>query len=322
MSAPASDTLLTDLATAYQLTDVRVIERVRSNLLRIAADSGEFAVKLYARSEQTRGDTEAALITHLQPPEPQYRVQTLVRTDEGDATALVGDHAVVVTEWVRGQFKPYTQIVEREWRALGTQLASLHVRLETFDAYPLPALSETIASRDLAAERQGLVALHARVPADLQAHLSTMLSVLDAHGAAAVRMPAVRELPIHNDYNQFNYLFDDTLPPVILDWEGAIAAAREYEVVRCMNHLPLVEPGCATAFLRGYREVRALDAGALRWAVDASLVDHALKRWPIDQWLGGDPNGETAVRRSSEVLRALATSVDEVTAFFATHAAR
>lgn len=53
--------------------------------------------------------------------------------------------------------------------------------------------------------------------------------------------------PIHNDYNQFNYLFTGTLPPLIVDWEASIGAPREYELVRCLNHLPLEAPHLAQA---------------------------------------------------------------------------
>jgi Ser/Thr protein kinase RdoA (MazF antagonist) len=318
----AFDALLAEVAAAYALREVRLVERVRPNVLRVSSSAGEIAVKLFELRQREDAERETALLVHLLPPDPAYRVQTLVRTAGDEPVAVLSSHRVVVTDWVAGRFKPYTAITEPEWRALGKQLGALHVRLQTFDGYPMLVMSQMLGTRDLGTERASLTGLQRLVPEAMRDHLATMLATLDTHGAAALAIPDIAEHPIHNDYNQYNYVFDDRLPPVILDWEGAIIAPQAYEVVRCLNHLPLVAPDHARAFIAGYREVRALEAVALAWAVDASLVDHALKRWPIDRLLAGHADAEGSVRRSAEVLRALVDGIDALRAFYAAHAGR
>lgn len=259
---------------------------------------GDVAVK--------RGDhveLEAALLAHLgAATDPRYRVQELVRVD-GDA---------LVTRWIDGVHKSYTEIARDEWGALGRELAALHDRLDAYDG-PIAKLSQR--PRDLDGERAALEAL--AVHAELAAHVRAQIAMLEECGPRARIMPADRERPIHDDYNQFNYLFDGRTPPVILDWEGAIGAPREYEVVRCMNHLPLVGREMADAFVGGYRGERALDAAKLAWAVDAALTEHAVKRWPLERWIAGGARGP--LPGSVAVLRALAgardTLVDYFTAF-------
>jgi len=137
-----------------------------------------------------------------------------------------------------------------------------------------------------------------------------------ARCAAGLRSPPGPGQPIHNDDKQHNYLFDGTLPPAILDWEGAIAAQREYEVVRCLNHLPIVASAHATAFVAGYRERRPLELDGLRWAIDRSLLEHALKSWPLERWLAELRGAESALFGSIEVLHALHSGTAQIAAFF------
>lgn len=318
----AIDDLLKQVATAYGLTDVRLVERVKANVLRVASAAGEHAVKLFELGQRDEAERETDLLVHLQPQDPAYRVQTLLRTADDEAVAELSEHRVVVTDWVAGQFKVYTAITEPEWHALGKQLGALHVRLQTFGSARMPSLTALLHTRDFGIERASIEGLRELVPEGMREHVSTMVAALDAHGAATLAMDSLEEHPIHNDYNQFNYVFDGRLPPVILDWEGAIVAPQAYEVVRCLNHLPLVAPDHAHAFVAGYREIRALDARELAWAVEASLVDHALKRWPIDRLLAGHADAEASVRRSAEVLRVLVDGIHALRAFYAAHAGR
>lgn len=317
-----TDALLAEVATAYALTDVRLVEQVRPNILRVSSSKGELAVKLFELGQRDEADRETELLVHLQPQDPAYRVQTLLRTASDDAVAELSEHRIVVTDWVAGQFKVYTAITEDEWRALGKQLGALHVRLQTFGSAHMQSLTGLLHTRDFSIERASIAGLRELVPEGMREHVTTMIAALDSHGAATLATDDLVEHPIHNDYNQFNYVFDGTLPPVILDWEGAIVAPQAYEVVRCLNHLPLVAPEHARAFIAGYREIRALDAKELAWAVDASLVDHALKRWPIDRFLAGHADAEASVRRSAEVLRVLVDGIDALRAFYAAHAGR
>jgi Ser/Thr protein kinase RdoA (MazF antagonist) len=218
----------------------------------------------------------------------------------------------VVTHWVNGRNKIFTGIIEPEWHALGAELAALHLRLDTFTT-PLPRLTEQVV--DVAAERARIGADRTRAPAYAH-YLDARRDLLDRFAPAALAPPPVPERPIHNDYNQHNYLFDDTMPPTILDWEGAIAAPREYEVVRCMNHLPLVARPHASAFVTGYRSVRALDPASLRWAVDRAFIEHAIKSWPLDRLLAGLPGAEERLAGSVEVTLALHARIGELDAFY------
>lgn len=257
---------------------------------------------------------EAALLDHLASTDPRYRVQSIVRADDG---ALLWPDHVLVTRWVAGSYKPYTEITRDEWRSLGRELAALHERLDTFPG-SLPRLSDALAARDLAAERGVLDELRVRAVArapELAAHFDIRDRLLDACGASV--MPADPERPIHDDFNQFNYRFDGVLPPVILDWEGAIGAPREYEVVRSLNHLPLVAREIADAFLAGYRGERSLDPARLAWAVDATLVHHAVKRWTLERWLAGTGAPDAAVLGNVDLMRALAGSRDALVAYYA-----
>jgi len=318
-----SGELLGWIAKHYALAEPRLVARVAGDVLHVATGGGDVAVKLFADEDRDRARLEAELLAHLAAPDPRYRVQTLVHAASGELIAS-GEHGtVLVTRWEPGQFKRYTEITEVEWRALGTELAALHLRLDTFER-PLPRMSALVAARDLGHERTALEANRARAVAKdprIGPYLDAQLAILDERGARASRMPAAPERPIHNDFNQHNYLFDDRSPPIILDWEGAIAAPREYEVVRCLNHLPLVAPAHASAFVDGYQHVRRLTAEAVRWAIDAALTDHAVKRWPLEQWLAGEEGAAAKLAGSMEVLHALAGGSADLEAFFATRVA-
>ncbi len=308
------------LAAHYAIAEATVLADVSDNVVQVATPRGEFAVKLFVAADVERAEREAALLAALVGADPRYRVQTIVPTTDGAPFARTTEGAVIVTHWLRGEKKQYTTIAEHEWRALGSQLAALHLRLDAFER-SLPRASELAI--DLDAERAALEASRSRAAAKdaarapaIGSYLDARLALLDTRGERGLRAPTGPERPIHNDYNQHNYLFDGELPPMILDWEGAIAAPREYEVVRCLNHLPLVAPAHATAFVDGYRSVRPLEREALRWAVDRALLEHAIKSWPLELWLAGLPGAERHLAGSSEVVHALHTGIARLERFF------
>jgi Ser/Thr protein kinase RdoA (MazF antagonist) len=320
------------LAEAYALEAPTLIANLGDRVLRVATAAGrELAVKVF--EDEAHAELEAALLHHLAPPDARYRVQTVVPTAGGARVFRwplgqgPAQRAVVVTQWESGVYRPYDEIPERDWHALGVSLAALHTRLDSFEA-PLPRLSARINARDVAEEIVNLSKLSQRVRArdpsrgDLVRYLDAQRAVLEAHGPRARSCPADPERPIHNDYNQFNYLFVELGPPLILDWEGAIGAPREYEVVRCMNHLPILAPPSAAAFLDGYCAVRELAAVALRWAVDAALTEHAMKRWPIERWLAGEPDAERHVAGSAEILATLQRHAPALEELFAARGTR
>jgi len=308
---------LAALAAHYGLEAVAVAD-VSDNVVRARTQRGDLAVKTFVAADVDRAEREAALLAHLAAGSPHYRVPALARTLQGALSARLDDVALVVTAWCPGHKQPYTSITEAEWFALGNELAALHTRLDDFSG-SLPRASEL----DVDAARTAMIASLARARAKdavygnaIAGYVDARLALLDARGLRGLRRPPGAELPIHNDYNQHNYLFDGTLPPVILDWEGAIRATREYEVVRCLNHLPIVAPAHATAFVAGYRERRPLDREGLRWAIDRSLLEHALKSWPLDRWLEDVPGADAALSGSMEVLHALCAGTAQLAAFF------
>lgn len=231
-----------------------------------------------------------------------YRVQTLVRTTRGELSVAPG---FLVTRWEEGAQKTYVDITEPEWRALGAELAALHNRL---DAHTGEVVRMPVRLLDLAQHRAFMADHKARENPLAARYIDAQLALLERVGERAMQPPPVPDGPIHNDYNQFNYLFDGTLPPIILDWEGAMIAPREYEVVRCLNHLPLVAPVHARAFVEGYLTRRPLDRAGLRWGIDRALFDHAIKIWPLDR--------PAMLPRSMEVLTALSAGVAGLEAFF------
>ena len=287
------------LTTHYAIATDSPAVAIAEDVVRVAG----YAVKQLPDVEAIKH--EAAILAALAAPDPRYRVQALVHTRDGALYVEEAGAAYLVTRWRDGTKKLYTAITAPEWHALGSQLAALHERLDGF-AEPLPRLSAR--TFDLAAERRAIVD-HPR-GAELAGYFAARLSMLDRFGERGTRPPPGDERCIHNDYNMHNYLFDGELPPIILDWEGAIAALREYEVVRCMNHLPIVAPAHATAFVDGYRSVRPLAREALRWAVDRSLFEHSIKNWPLDR-----PSG-LSLAGSREVVETLHGHIDVLERFF------
>jgi Ser/Thr protein kinase RdoA (MazF antagonist) len=308
---------MASLAAHYGIEAV-VVGAPDDNVVHVHTPRGDMAVKTFGPGDEARADREAALLAHLAADPLPYRVPSLIQALDGAPSAKLPEGAVVVMSWCDGVKRPYTEISATEWFALGNELAALHARLDTFAGVLPPAVEP-----DLDAERQAMIASRARARAKdpargqvIARYVDARLALLDARGLRGSRPLAGAEMPIHNDYNQNNYLFDGHLPPVILDWEGAITAPREYEVVRCLNHLPLVAPAHATAFITGYRERRSLDPDGLRWAVERALLDHALKSWPLDRWLADVPGADAALASSMELFHALTSGTARLGAFF------
>ncbi|WP_175975521.1 phosphotransferase [Burkholderia sp. BCC1047] len=256
------------------------------------------AVKLYELEHHARAVKEAAVLAHLETHgDTRFHVQTLKRTTSGESL-WSGQHShAMLTRWEAGQFKSYDTFSPAEWDALGASLAALHVSLERLHLPSLDTIRARLTSIDADAVRRSLLdALDradasATAAANLRRYVDLALRMLDRYYPGSIdAFPANDpQHPIHNDYNQFNYLFTGTLPPLIVDWEASIGAPREYELVRCLNHLPLEAPHLAEAFVRAYRRVRPVNPAHIAWAVDAACVQHALKLWIVQGWLD-DPS--------------------------------
>ncbi|KVH40937.1 aminoglycoside phosphotransferase [Burkholderia cepacia] len=262
------------------------------------ASGAGVAVKLYALEHDARAAKETAVLAHLETHvDTGFHVQTLKRTTSGESLWSGQNSHAMLTRWEAGQFKTYDTFSPAEWGALGASLAALHLSLERLHLPSLDTIRARLTSIDADAVRRGLLdALdradaNAAAPTNLRRYVDLALRMLDRYYPGSIdAFPADDpQHPIHNDYNQFNYLFTGTLPPLILDWEAAIGAPREYELVRCLNHLPLEAPQLAQAFVRAYLRVRPVDPARIAWAVDAACLQHALKLWIVQGWLD-DPS--------------------------------
>ncbi len=296
---------------------------VTARVLRVSTTGGELALKIFAPHELAVARVESEVLAHLcGGDDREARVQQLLRTASGEALLRLGERSVLATQWEPGSQRAYHEIDAPAWAALGRTLATLHRRLD--DArVALPDALDEIRSRDLARDRETLADHRRRVeqrPSPVAAVLLRLLddrsTLLERHAVRCqATLPVGERAPIHNDFNVHNYLFHDEGPPTILDWERAVRAPRELEVIRCLNHLPLVAPGSAWAFVEGYLERRPLHAARLAWALDASLRAHALKHWPVELWLAGAPGADDRIRALAEIVRALVEGRDPLDAF-------
>ncbi|SAI73820.1 Phosphotransferase enzyme family [Bordetella ansorpii] len=289
---------LAALCQAYGLTQNGVARRVSERVWRVPTSAGDVAAKRYRAGQHERAAKEAALLEHLNAhADARFRVQSLMRTQCGDAVWTQGDGtAAMLTRWEAGQSRTYDTFTPEEWAALGASLAALHASLDTLDRLPAQdTLSSRLQALEAEALRQELDSAPALAPpgtdvARLRRYTEICLRLLDAHHAGSLAAFPMDDpqRPIHNDYNQFNYLFGDALPPLVLDWEASMGAPREYELVRCLNHLPLEAAQLARTFVHAYLRVRPLRPERMAWAVDAACLQHAAKRWMLQGWLA-DP---------------------------------
>ncbi|HEF5870828.1 TPA: phosphotransferase [Burkholderia cenocepacia] len=288
-----------EIRDAYGLGRGGPPTQVSERVWHLPTDSGAgVAVKLYGREHHARAVKETAVLAHLETHgDTRFHVQRLERTTSGASLWSGQDSHAMLTRWEAGQFKTYDTFSRAEWAALGASLAALHLSLEQLHLPSLDTIRARLTSIDADAVRRGLRDALDRADAsaadttNLRRYVDLALRMLDRYYPGSIdALPADDpQHPIHNDYNQFNYLFTGTLPPLIVDWEASIGAPREYELVRCLNHLPLEAPHLAQAFVRAYRQVRPVNPAHLAWAVDAACLQHALKLWIVQGWLD-DPS--------------------------------
>lgn len=314
---------------AYALGRIHTPPRKLSERVwHLSTDSGDFAVKRYAPEHGARASKEAAILAHLQTQvDARFRVQTLRRTATNEALYIGADFHALLTHWETGRFKTYDTFTLAEWEALGMSLAALHLRLDGLRLSSPDMSFDTIHARLAALDfdeirqslHDALTQSQSKQNTDkLHLYVDVALRLIDAHypGALAAFPHDDPQAPIHNDYNQFNYLFADTLPPVIVDWEAAIGAPREYELVRCLNHLPIEAPQLAEAFVRAYVRVRPVRPECVAWAVDAACLQHALKLWVVRGWLDDPARFAAHLNGAVTMATAMAGAREPLIAFF------
>jgi Ser/Thr protein kinase RdoA (MazF antagonist) len=249
----------------------------------------------------------------------------VIKTAEGANWAEQDGQRILVTRWEPGDYRRYDTYSAAEWVALGRCLASLHLRLDEVTAPLLETLSLRLRRIAADVELARLELRDQRIPTHsgidrpwVIRYLAICRDMFTSCYAPALEAFPVEdpEHPIHNDFNQFNYLFGPTLPPLILDWEASIGAPREFEVVRCLNHLPLQDAALARSFLAGYLSIRRLRAERMRWAIDVSCLMHATKHWVLEGWIAGRPGFEERLRGAMEMVSMLARERDGLGDFF------
>lgn len=303
---------------------------ITARVLHLPSAGGGLAIKVFTPEAQTEAQTEASVLAYLGTGGPtHYRVAQLVRTTSGEALLELGARRVLVTRWEPGIHRSYREIDASGWAVLGRALAAVHVGLDEAPALPLRSLVAELRERDLDHDRRildehrRLANASDRPTAALVGRLLADRSVLlERHAMRCLaRLPPGDDRPIHNDYNVHNWLFHERGPfhehgpPTILDWERAIHAPREYELCRCLVHLPLVAPRSAWSLVQGYLQGRTLDPELVGWAIDAAVSTHALKHWPVELWLAGAPGADERIPGLAEIVRSFVEEAPRLEAF-------
>ncbi|VWB32794.1 aminoglycoside phosphotransferase [Burkholderia lata] len=315
-----------EIRDAYALRRSGPPRQVGERVWHLPTDDGGVAVKLYASEHHARAAKEAAMLAHFEMHgDPRFHVQALKRTAAG-ASLWTGAHAhahAMLTRWETGQFRTYDTFSPAEWDALGASLAALHLSLERLHLPQLDTIRARLAAIDADAVRRSLLDALGRAGSNdgaenLRRYVDLALRMLDRYYPGSIdAFPADDpQHPIHNDYNQFNYLFTGTLPPLILDWEASIGAPREYELVRCLNHLPLEAPRLAEAFVLAYRRTRPVDSARIAWAVDAACLQHAVKLWIVQGWLDEPSRFASHLNGAVTMASAMVDARDRLVDFF------
>ncbi len=313
-------------ARRWDLGDDAVCVPVSSRVTRVTRGGVDVALKLFAAGDARAARAEHALLERLAAhPDPRVRVQRLVPARGVETLVELDDASLAfATEWAPGHKRSYDALDGETWAALGAALAALHDALGDDNALGLPDVVADAAARDLAAERARIVADGAAVVAAGGARYAPIfdarLRLIDESGPGSFGAPpadTARAGPLHNDYNVHNFLFDaGHAAPLVLDFDRAACGPRELEVVRCLNHLPLVAPSFARRFVAAYVAVRPLRRALLPWAVDVALVAHAVKHWPAERFLAGAPGAVEMLDGIAAMTEALAGGRAALRAFF------
>lgn len=269
---------------------------------------------------------ESALLAFLSERGCSGKTQKLLTNSEGLGLSESALGPAMVTAWIEGEQKSYRDIDDEGWRALGLLLAHLHQALQEFPGESLPRLENTLRDLDVESQTNRLkddqrkLAKACASAAVLQLQ-DSRLELLELHYDLSLQgQPFHRTHAIHNDFNANNYIFPPQEDPRILDWDRALVAPPAYEVVRCLNHLPLESPGHSKAFLQGYRECLPLDPSALLWAVHAAMVAHATKDWPIELALAGQAGAMQGLEKLAPMVSLFCSEGERLLGFFESRA--
>ena len=320
------------IAAAYGLPSLRVVGNLTSGganrSWRVETNQQQqFFLKAFEVGAAGHGELEASILGHLNAePAPEYRVQLLVRTLEGAPVFASPDRTYLLTRWQSGSAKPWQEFSADDWHTLGSTLGALHTRLRSLrlGALPVPSLSRRVTGLDRESE-SAKIKSHRLIAAQKEiyplrrkadAYFGQRLLLLERFFPLLPRLRPEDEQLIHNDYTESNFVFDDGGSIMVTDWERAIRAAPEYDVVRGLVMVPIVAPGHAARFIEGYRRFSSIDPWRVREVAVVYLVEQALKHWPADSWLSGEEWGRLQFESNFEVIDSLATHSDQLLKFY------
>ena len=297
--------------------DLSTLASVSQHVHRAVDRQGRaFAFKHFRDTRTAR--LESQLLSQLAKATLTCEIQALVPCRNGEALAPTPLGPVLVSHWIDGIQVAYDQIDAQGWGVLGRALASLHRALARVGSEEAESLSDLLRQRTHADERERIIrdreALAALgAPPAALALQDARIQLLDTHlDASLAAWPQGGEQLLHNDYNVHNYLFGHRGELYVIDWDRAVSGVREYEVIRCLNHLPLEAPALAESFLSGYQELAALDPQRVCWAFHTAMVSHACKHWPVELALTRAPGAIERLESLEGMVRRLASEGDEL----------
>ncbi len=330
MSHPPQDAI--DAAALIGLPHPESIDSISSNgrsrAWRVVCGGAAWMIKRFDAGELERGRAEAVILAHLwEESGSAYEVPEVFLGAGGRAFALDGEGGLTLaTRWCAGEKRTWRALGARQWAGLGGALGALHARLRALDPEGAGLRLERLGSRrasGIAQASEDIEAQARSVAASGRAPEGAAGSFEDRQGlllecAQGWVWPEGSGQIVHNDFNQHNFLFagEDLERIVVLDWERAAVAPAEFEVVRCLNLLPLVDPAGAGAFLGAYLDAAPLDRGLLGAMVDVCLIDHAIKHWPTLAWIEGQAWAEAHFEEHFEIVRILRRGRGALRRFF------
>lgn len=327
-----TEELLARIAAAYGFASLVVVESLTSGGVNrswhVEGDGRQqFFLKIFDAANAERGELEASILEHLNAhPSPAYRAQQLVCTRRGSPLFTYGESACLLTRWRSGSAKKWREFSSDDWRVLGGTLGALHARLRglRLPALPVPSLSRRVAERDYASERdriethRRLAAQHESYPLrhEADAYFEQRLRLLDKFHPLVELSAMTDEQLIHNDYTEANFIFDERGGILIVDWERAIYAVPEYEVVRSLVIVPIVAPAHAARFVEEYQRYFPINRRRIRNSVGVYLIEQALKHWPTESWLRGEDWGRAHFESNFEIIDLLDRHADLLSNFY------
>jgi len=325
--------LLKTIAVAYGFASLHTIKELSSGGINrswhVKNDQQQhFFLKVFDASDASRGELEASILSHLNAQtSPAYRVQLLVRTHLGAPLFTSGERTYLLTKWQNGSTRGWQEFSSDNWHSLGATLGALHRRLRglRLPALPIMCLSQRVAGLDRESEITK-IASHRLLAAQKETYpfrqkadtyFEQRLMILDRFFPVIPRLSSDNEQLVHNDYTEPNFIFDTDGIVMITDWERAIYAPPEYDVVRSLVIMPIVAPAHAARFIEGYQRFSPINPPEIRDMVGVYLIEQALKHWPTERWLRGEDWGRVQFESNFEIIELLARQYDLLLNFYA-----